>query len=260
MGDDWLWSHLAEVPAHRALIRATEARLFSRLTLVPPVLDVGCGDGHFAAVAFGQPLDAGLDVARPEVAEAARRGGYRLAVVARGEALPWPEAHFATAISNCVLEHIPDVDAVLAEVGRVLRPGGQFVFSVPSQHFAEWLFWPTVLRRLGLHGLAGRYGRWFNRISRHYHCDARPVWEARLARAGFAVVDWQPYFSPATHRAFDLSHYYAAPTLLYKRLLGRWVLCPWPASLWPVERWLRPHYAEPPPAEGAYHFFVCRKG
>jgi len=45
--------------------------------------------------------------------------------------MPFEDASFQTVISNSVLEHIPDLDAVLLETARVLKPGGMFIFASP---------------------------------------------------------------------------------------------------------------------------------
>ena len=65
------------------------------------------------------------------------------------------------------------------------------------------------------------------------------------------------YFSAAAHRRFDLSHYLGVPSLVTKRLLGRWMLFDWQRKAF--ERWLRPYYEEPLPVVGAYQFVLCRK-
>jgi len=52
MKRDFLWPHLQALPYFRALLRAVEASLVHPIALPPPILDVGCGDGHFARVAF----------------------------------------------------------------------------------------------------------------------------------------------------------------------------------------------------------------
>lgn len=255
--------HLAEVPVHRALIRSAECRLFIRTELFHPLLDVGCGDGQFASMVFAEPIDAGIDLNPAQVAEAAKRGSYRLCSVASGTRMPFADASFASVMSNCVIEHIPDIDGVLREVARVLRPGGRFVFSVPSPRFATDLLGATLLRGLGLpeYGLA--YGRWFNRISRHYHCDDPSVWAGRLAQVGLVIDHVSHYLAPDAHRFFDASHYYGAPTLLSKRLTGRWVLNPDKERYWPPERWLTDRlvdFAHQIDLEdGAYTFFIAHK-
>ena len=59
---------------------------------------------------------------------------------ALGNGLPYADRRFATVISNSVLEHIPQVDDVLAEIARVLQPGGRFIFCVPGDHFPSCSF------------------------------------------------------------------------------------------------------------------------
>ncbi|MEJ5199065.1 MAG: class I SAM-dependent methyltransferase [Anaerolineae bacterium] len=256
---DYLAEQLKDMAPHRALLRAVECKFMGRVPLVPPVLDIGCGDGHFASIAYGQlPLDVGIDVFARDLYEAARRPGvYRRVMFASATALPFADASFNTVVSNCVIEHIPDNAAVLREIARVLRPGGVFATTSPSEHFEEYLLGATIFRRLGLKGLAQAYGRFFDRISHHHHVYPPEEWRRRLSAAGFVVEEQTYYFSPAAHRRFDLSHYLGVPNLITKRLLGRWMLFDWQRKLF--ARWLRPYYEEPLPAAGAYQFVRCRK-
>lgn len=258
--DDLLWRHLQDLPAFRALLRAVEARLYQPLQpLGAPVLDLGCGDGHFAATTFSRRLAAGIDPAAAALSEARQRGAHHLLAQAFGDALPFPDQAFATVISNSVLEHIPEVEPVLAEAARMLQPGGRLIFCVPGDRFAKLLFFTQLFRRLRLEGLARAYERYFNRISRHHHCDGLATWEARLARAGLSVTDGFYYFSRRALHALDLGHYLGLPSLVAKRLLGRWILVPSRWNLAWTERWLRPLYHEPLPQVGAYLFVVAQK-
>jgi SAM-dependent methyltransferase len=258
--DDLLWRHVQDLPAFRALLRAVEARFYQDLLpLDEPVLDLGCGDGHFASVTFAQRLAAGIDPAAGALREAGQRGAYGVLARALGDALPHAEGTFATVISNSVLEHIPDVEPVVAEAARVLQPGGRFIFCVPGDHFAELLFFAQLFRRLRLEGLARAYERTFNRISRHHHCDGPEVWQARLDRAGLTLRESFPYFSERALHALDVGHYLGLPSLVAKKLFGRWILAPTRWNLGLTERWLRPLYEEPAPRLGAYLFLVARK-
>jgi SAM-dependent methyltransferase len=94
------------------------------------VLDVGAGEGQVAraAAAAGARRVVGIDPVAAQVSVGRRRGGGVL--YGRGEAgaLPFPAAAFDAVIACLVFEHINDTDAALAEVGRVLRPGGRFLF------------------------------------------------------------------------------------------------------------------------------------
>lgn len=255
--------HLATLPVHRALIRVVECLLVGAEPLPHPLLDVGCGDGHFAAACLGKTVEAGIDPSAASAGEAQRTGAYRQVYVASADHLPFADGSFAGVLSNCVLEHIPPLDAALAEMARVLRPGGALVITVVGERFADSLFWPQALRRLGLESAARAYGRWFNRISYHFNTLSKAEWTARLGEAGFHVEKWTSYLRPDAMRVFDLSHYYGAPTLLTKRLTGRWILWPGKRAFVPWERALERmlvHFARQVAVpDGAYYFFVARK-
>jgi SAM-dependent methyltransferase len=256
---DFLFLHVRDLPYFRGLLRAVEATFYQDLPLPAPVLDVGCGDGHFASRTFDQPLAAGLDPWRGPIREAGKTGAYRSLVQAEGDGMPFADGSFASAVSNSVLEHIPEVQAVLAETARVLRPGAPFLFCVPNHNFLPSLSIGRLLDRLGLRSLAGLYRGFFNRISRHHHCDPPEVWQARLERAGFRLEHWWHYFPPAALAALEWGHYFGLPSLLARRLTGRWVLAPTRWNLAPVLAAVRRHYARPLSEDGAYTFFVARR-
>jgi SAM-dependent methyltransferase len=259
--DDLLWRHVKDLPAFRALLRATEARLYEPLLpLGEPVLDVGCGDGHFASVAFPKPLAVGMDPDGRVLRETQRRGAYHLAVRSTGGALPFADNYFSTVVSNSVLEHIPQVDPVLDEISRVLQPKGRFIFCVPSDHFTDLLFFSQLPHTLGLQSLATGYQRLFNRISRHYHCEGPGAWQVRLARAGLHLTHSFYYFSERAQHVLEFGHYLGLPSLVAKKLFGRWILAPTRWNLALTERWLRPRYEEPLPQVGAYLFCLAEKG
>ena len=97
------------------------------------VLDLGCGDGAFAA----ELLQAGCAVTMADVAgEALRRArarapGAEAVALAEGEPLPFAEDAFDVVWAGEVLEHVADVVGLLAEVRRVLRWGGRLLVTTP---------------------------------------------------------------------------------------------------------------------------------
>ncbi len=260
MNDDLLWRHLKDLPYFRALLRAVEARFYQDIPLVEPILDLGCGDGHFASIAFADRARLiGVDPWWRPLRASAQRRAYCAVLQSVGAALPFPSAHFATVVSNSVLEHIPDLDPVLAEVNRVLRPNGQLIFCVPGDQFLPFLSISRGLRRSKLRCLGSAYERFFNRISRHHHCDDPQMWAARLDRAGFTIERYWPYFSRGALTTLEWGHYFGAPSVVAKKLTGRWVIAPTRWNLWFTDRLVRRYYEETLPAQGAYLFFVARK-
>jgi malonyl-CoA O-methyltransferase len=98
------------------------------------IIDLGCGTGAgAAALALRWPLARviGLD-ASPEMLHRARLRETPTRIewlLAESEAVPLPEASFDLVFSNLMLPWCEDIDAVFAEVARLLRPRGLFTFT-----------------------------------------------------------------------------------------------------------------------------------
>jgi SAM-dependent methyltransferase len=256
---DFLWLHLRDLPYFRAMLRAVEAYFYQDFELHSPVLDVGCGDGHFASLAFDKPLDIGLDPWSGPIHQAARLCGYRFLVQADGGDMPFPDGFFASGLSNSVLEHISHIDAVLSETARVLKPGALFLFCVPNPAYLAELSIPQTLRKLGLDGLGRKYTAWFRRMSRVEHADEPVIWQARLEKAGFRLERWWHYFSPQAMRMLEWGHYFGAPTLVSRKLFGHWIMVPARWNLALTMRLVKPHVLPQPDPQGAFTFYVARK-
>jgi SAM-dependent methyltransferase len=202
----------------------------------------------------------GIDPWTGPVHKAVKLGVYRLVLQGYGDHIPVPDQTFASAFSNSVLEHIPDIDPVLLEIARVLKPGGLFLFCVPNHYFLGNLSISSFLDRLGLKGLGDSYRAFFNRISRHAHCDPPEVWQARLEKSGFKVERWWHYFSPHSLHVLEWGHYFGLPSLLIHGLFRRWILLPtrWNLSL--TNAVVKPVYNENPlHPHGSYTFYVARR-
>ena len=90
------------------------------------ILDLGCGDGQLTArIAPSGAKVTGLD-ASPQMAAAARSRGIEV-MEGSAESLPFADSSFDAVFSNAALHWVRDQEAMLAEVHRVLIPGGRFV-------------------------------------------------------------------------------------------------------------------------------------
>lgn len=116
----------------RAKARMIEAVLTEHLGGPPSgrrLLDVGCGNGDIAAHFARANAVTGVDVAdrrRPE------NRGFEFHLV-DSEALPLPDDGFDVVLSNHVIEHVDDQQLHLAEVRRVLAPGGVVYMATPNR-------------------------------------------------------------------------------------------------------------------------------
>ena len=131
---------------------------------IPPgsrVLDLGCAFGYGTARIARYYDTDGLD-ASPDYIRRARRAvpNARFTLGAAAH-LPYPDAHFDAVVLLDVLEHVADERAVVAEIARVLRPGGLLVVSVPHTGLLRWAdslnvyAWLTGEDALGAGGVQG---------------------------------------------------------------------------------------------------------
>ena len=133
----------------------------------PRVLDIGCGTGFNLQQlnANGLTDATGLDVA-PEAIAYCRDRGFRRLVRGDGARLPFRGASFDIVLALDLIEHISDDRAALAEVARVLRPGGTIILFTPAFKF----LW------------SGQ-----DEVSHHFRRYTSAELGRKLAGAGFAI-------------------------------------------------------------------------
>jgi len=160
------WSYTPTFLRKMAVVRACLARLPRESR----VLDVGCGEGVLVEELRGTGLDVtGIDL------------NYRSDHVIQGDllALPFADASFDAIVLLDVFEHLAFADQprALAEIRRVLKPGGRFVASIPNLAHAN------SRASLLIRGRLDRSDHEFN------HVGERPRWEnaALLREAGFTI-------------------------------------------------------------------------
>ena len=91
------------------------------------ILDFGCGSKPYESLFVNATSYIGVDV---------RVSGHdhkdsRIDVYYDGRTLPFPDSHFDSAVCFEVFEHVFNIDELLMEIRRVLKPGGQLLMSIP---------------------------------------------------------------------------------------------------------------------------------
>ncbi|MBL8550202.1 MAG: class I SAM-dependent methyltransferase [Hyphomonadaceae bacterium] len=93
-------------------------------------LDVGCGEGRFCRALNASGVRAtGLDPTSALIEEARRRDPSGRYVLGRAEDLPFADASFDLVVAYLSLIDIEDADAAMAEMARVLKPGGALLIA-----------------------------------------------------------------------------------------------------------------------------------
>lgn len=182
---------------------------------VPRVLEIGAGTGYQAA----RLQQLGYQVTAVELPSSAYAGSRLFGVIDYdGQRLPFADGSFDVVFSSNVLEHVPDIDAMLGEVSRVLAPGGIALHVLPTP---AWRAWTTVMhlpwlvsraarrlrpradvvasptanatgrRRAWRDLLPSRHGERGNAITELLYFS-RHWWLRRFAAAGFTLVAERP--------------------------------------------------------------------
>jgi len=140
------------------------------------ILDIGSGDGFFKFFfdwKFPFHLNwHGIEVWKERIAFC-RHIGYQIDEVdlEKGK-LPYADSSFDLVIASHVIEHIPNPKAMVAEMGRVLKPGGIFIIATPTK----------------LPGVA-QLDSWYHHVSRRHRGDTQQAFTHRkLERLTLAAL------------------------------------------------------------------------
>ena len=169
-----------------AVFRAIELPALISLGIPQGIgIDIGCGDGKLTEILMkrvgGREL-VGVDADPAETVQAGRRNLYATIHTTDAGCIPEPDDRFDFAISNSVLEHIPDLDQVLAEVARVLRRDGIFCLTVPHAGFRTQLAGPIMP------GVSrADYELRLDQRLAHLHYLSAAEWRVMLEQHGFTI-------------------------------------------------------------------------
>jgi ubiquinone/menaquinone biosynthesis C-methylase UbiE len=171
--DDEIWRLVPEDP------HPPSAHLVGFVRSLPPVgraLDLGCGDGRLSAELPAAELVA-ADVSAVALERARRRLPQAELVALQPNApLPLGDSGFDLVLCAETLEHVRDVQHLLSEARRVLRPGGALAVTTPAHG-----------RATGLAVLTAGFERRFHPLSPHIRFFSRRSLRTTLADTGFDV-------------------------------------------------------------------------
>lgn len=218
--DYFIKKYLENRPMFMAIIRSQEAMLFQKYNKLVKgkILDFGCSEGFFAGLIFGKNrINIGLDLfSNKRTEEAKKEKIYKKIVLYDGNIIPYPDNYFNTVVSNCVLEHIPNIRLSLKEIYRVLKPGGFFLTSVMADQWENNLFGSKIFGK--------KYFGYMRKIQVHHNLFSNQQWRKYFKKTGFKIQSVEGYLYKKSSFYLDLFHYLSVGSLISYKLFNRWVL------------------------------------
>lgn len=182
------WHRARNIPAEQIFeLARRKEKLQGALTSLPkgaPVLDAGCGSGEFSAfmVDLGFSVSS-IDISATAVEHASKRCPEATFKVASLDAeLPFDDGTFAAVWCTEVIEHVFHVHGALAELNRVIRPGGRLVLTTPYH---------GLLKNLVIALL--RFEKHYHPYLSHIRFFTRRSLRMCMDHAGFSVVTWSGF-------------------------------------------------------------------
>jgi SAM-dependent methyltransferase len=158
----------------------------------PSVVDYGCGRGAWVPVlraAFGEARVVGVEISPKAVDEARREHPYADFLTFDGSRAPLPDASADLVFSYHVLEHVLDLSETVADMARVVRPGGYVCAICPCANRASIEELTTRLVENGVERSSTGEARFFYEDPGHLRRLTSEQLAARFAEHGCRLVD-----------------------------------------------------------------------
>ena len=177
----------------QAFWRYFEVRALKQINCERPILEIGCGDGQFTSLVF-RKIDEAIDINPRSVEKCQRLRNhlYRSVRCLDARELQLSESGYGTIYANCVMEHVLDIEGVLAGCFRGLRPGGKLVMTVPLAQMNSHLLFPWA---------------WYAKVRQrqlvHVNLLNKQEWKDLLLASGFSHIEFRTYLSGEACRLWD---------------------------------------------------------
>lgn len=169
-----------------AIWRLNEFVVMNNINFRGKVLDLGCGNCAFVNLLLNDYKNVdiwGVDLNMSKL-QSAKNNRSKLELLSQSWAhqLCFHDNSFDFILANCALEHFDNLDCVLSEIDRVLRPNGTLILSIPNDIF-----------------IYGFYGIWIekfilkivNKILTHTNIYGITEWDKMLDKHNIKIVNFQ---------------------------------------------------------------------
>lgn len=218
--EQYFRKYLQIAPLCVALWRSVEAKHLSKIKLIRPILDIGCGWGEFAE-SFGVNIDMGVDIAPRDLYAAAKGKMYKNLTLADARNLPFADNSYGSIFSISTFEHITDTPKLLKEMHRILKPGGILAITMETDDVDKNTFYRPFLKKIGLTFLSNWLTWAYNTKFHRHTLPSKKKWIQDIKKAGFRIITTKDIISPTITKLYDIFILTSWPAQLFRPFIGR---------------------------------------
>ncbi|MBS2019079.1 MAG: class I SAM-dependent methyltransferase [Deltaproteobacteria bacterium] len=218
--------YFPHAPAALCVKECARLAALREFRLAGPILDVGCGDGLFAKVAFEGAEVWGIDIDAKEGRWAQASRAYSQIVLGDITKARLPSGFFASCVANCSLEHVPDLQAALSNIAGSLMPGAEAILFVPNKIWASKFMSVRAARAAFGDRVAQMLQDGIDEFFAHRHLHDEQGWREQIAKSPLELAEIRPVLSTSTTVAFEALLLPSLAGYLNKKLTSRWTNFP----------------------------------
>lgn len=212
------------------LVKSLEISLFKDLDIKSPSLEIGIGDGYLSSLIFEnkkEKLSLGSDMIYETILSAKKYDHFEKLAIFDAEEIPLPDNCVNTVIMNNLMHHLPSRKKTLAEVERILLPGGIFIFIDNLYGWIEYTFDSRLLRLCHLGFIATKWERFKMHLFAQKLLKTPEYWNEAVRGTKMEVVLNRGFVSGRAMTIASIFEYLnllqGQPTRESMRLLLQWL-------------------------------------
>ena len=178
--------------------KAYELELFKKCEIKEPILEIGIGDGYFSSLLLKskeQRILYGADLMYGVLKSARRYGHCDNYVIMDALEIPFPDGSFGTVIMNNLMHHLPNREVAIREILRVLKKGGNFIFTDNMMGWGTFTWEQALLKKMRLDSIANKILKYKLRLLAQKLLVDENYYEKKSHEMGFNIAQKTPFIS-----------------------------------------------------------------
>ena len=200
----------------------------------PSLLDIGCGNGKvFSTICRATPVLNNFHCDGLDIYEQEKNSIYQnIYFTCASDLNPSLAGKYDFIVLNCVIEHLPNIEKVIANIALWLKPGGRCIFTTPHPTIHRNHLFVKILDWAGFSSVGRRIESFLRLTAIHYNLFTKSEWEALFSKNQMTYTSSRDYL---THRSLNVYDSMNINSTLFPKMytwnMGQYLLARFPKIL-----------------------------